>query len=86
MDEIWNRDRVVVSEVKAIKRTEKPKKRVITLDEFYADVDQASLKAKDKQNNNSGSKETLSSQDSVDSSSETNSESDSFYSTDSESN
>ena len=37
--ETWNRDRVTVTTVKTVKRAEKEKKRIVNLDEFYADVE-----------------------------------------------
>jgi hypothetical protein len=37
--ETWNRDRVSTSTIKTVKRVEKEKKRVVNLDEFYADVE-----------------------------------------------
>ncbi|KAJ3261810.1 AP-3 complex subunit beta-1 [Boothiomyces macroporosus] len=34
----WNRDRVIVNELKPVQRIQKTKQRVISLDDFYADV------------------------------------------------
>ena len=37
-DEITNRERAVVSEVKTVKKVEQSKPRAVTLDEFYSDI------------------------------------------------
>ncbi|KAJ3277079.1 AP-3 complex subunit beta-1 [Terramyces sp. JEL0728] len=39
----WNRDRVIVNELKPVQRIQKTKQRIVSLDDFYADV---SLSAK----------------------------------------
>ncbi|KAJ3339879.1 AP-3 complex subunit beta-1, partial [Kappamyces sp. JEL0680] len=48
-DQTWNRDRVVVGQVKAVKKSTKIQKRVVNLDDFYADVASPSPRASQTQ-------------------------------------
>ncbi|KAJ3325988.1 AP-3 complex subunit beta-1 [Boothiomyces sp. JEL0866] len=58
----WNRDRVVVNELKPVQRLQKAKQRVVSLDDFYADV--SSAKATPVQSSSSSSESEDSDSDS----------------------